>query len=69
MKIIHQGTDPDTIPQVGTCTHCRTQVEFLPHEATFRSDQRDGDYYELGCPTCKHLITVAKRRPNFYEDH
>ena len=62
MKIIHQGTDPDILPQIGTCTHCRTQVEFLPYEAKRHSDQRDGDAYEIPCPTCKRPIWTAVKR-------
>lgn len=64
MKIINQGIDPDTVPVRGTCTHCRTQIEFMPHEAKRHSDQRDGDAYEVQCPTCRHPIWAAMPRRN-----
>jgi len=62
MKIIHQGTDPATKPQYGTCTYCRTQIEFMPYEAKFHSDQRDGDVYEIPCPTCHKPIWSPVKR-------
>lgn len=57
MKIIQKGVDPATQPIMATCNNCKTTVEFLPSEATYRSDQRDGDYYLLDCPVCNRAIT------------
>lgn len=69
MRIVTQGTDPDTVPVQGTCNHCKTTVEFLPHEAKRHSDQRDGDAYEVQCPTCKRQIwTAVYRGGNGYFD-
>lgn len=57
MKVIKQGTDPSTQPIHATCSNCKTEVEFLPHEARYSSDQRDGDFYSVDCPTCNRTIT------------
>ena len=59
MRIISKGTDPGTKPQYATCNHCRTQIEFMPYEAKRHSDQRDGDAYEIQCPTCHRPIWSA----------
>lgn len=71
MKIISKGTDPATVPLYATCNKCKTQIEFLPHEAKFRSDQRDGDYYTITCPVCQAAITkdAGRAQPNYYADH
>ena len=61
MKIIRKGTDPAAQPIRATCSNCKTEVEFLPHEARYSSDQRDGDSYSADCPTCKRIITKNVR--------
>ena len=57
MKIITPGRIPENIEIRATCNHCKTVFEFTPKEATIRSDQRDGDYYEVCCPMCVKLVT------------
>lgn len=58
MKIIRQGTNPASTPLRGECRCCRTLIEFHPMEAKFVPDQRDGDFYQIDCPTCPSTITV-----------
>ena len=57
MKIIKEGVDPATQPMYATCSRCRTQIQFLPGEASYHSDQRDGDFYQIKCPVCPAMIT------------
>lgn len=57
MKIIERGTDPQSTPIRATCNHCKTVFEFHPIEAEYTSDQRDGNFYLIGCPVCKHTVT------------
>lgn len=64
MKIIHKGTDPATKPVLAQCRRCNTQVEFMPNEATYVSDQRDGDFYSVDCPVCNNEITANVHRYN-----
>lgn len=58
MRIIKQGVAPETVPIRATCGHCKTEVEFLPAEATYHPamDQRDSGFYEVQCPTCRRPI-------------
>ena len=64
MKIITPGRLPDLIEIRATCNHCKTVFEFTPREATLRSDQRDGDYYEVHCPLCGKVVTRDARSRN-----
>jgi hypothetical protein len=64
VKIIHRGEDPATQPVLAQCSRCGTQIEFMPSEAQFVSDQRDGDFYRIGCPICNHEITANAQRYN-----
>jgi len=59
MKIISRGTPPDAQPLRAECAACRTVVEFVPSEATYCADQREGDYWLLKCPVCARSITKA----------
>lgn len=71
MKIISKGIDPKTVSIMATCTNCRTTVEFMPSEAKYTSDQRDGDFYSVICPVCESTIAASVRKPvvaNFYLD-
>lgn len=61
VKIIKQGKVPETTPIRCSCNHCRTVFEFLPVEAKYVSDQRDGDAYKIACPVCKRDCWVAVR--------
>lgn len=58
MKIIKRGAPPSEIPLQATCHHCKTEIEFVPLEAQFIADQREGDYYRIPCPVC--LIYIYK---------
>jgi len=60
VRIIKQGTIPENQPIQTDCNHCSTVFEFLPFEAQYNHDQRDGDYYSIACPTCKRTCTHSK---------
>lgn len=69
MKIIKQGVDPDTVPMLGTCMNCRTQVEFLKSEATHHRaglDQRDSEHWSVPCPVCKQSINGFGKSRSYY---
>ena len=61
MKIIERGEEPELQPMRCRCNHCRTLFEFLPMEATYVSDQRDGDALKIGCPVCTRDCWVDPR--------
>lgn len=60
MKIIYKGVDPSTKPMFGTCSKCKTQVEFTKEEATYQSDYRSGGNYYVTCPVCSNMIWAIK---------
>jgi len=63
VTIIKPGIDPATVVIDGRCTHCGCEFTFLPKEAEYQSDQRDGDFYKIKCPTCpKSVLTNVPRR-------
>jgi len=66
MKIIKQGVDPKTHVYRCTCFICETEFEFKKKEAKYNSDQRDGDYLSIDCPTCKKNCTIDVR---LFEGH
>jgi ribosomal protein S27E len=62
MKIIQRGSDPRAEPIQATCRNCQTVFEFHPLEAKYSSDQRDGDFYSIGCPVCGQTVYKDARR-------
>ena len=52
MRILHRGTPPGDERLRGTCTNCRTEVEFAPSEGQLSPDQRDGNMVSVTCPVC-----------------
>lgn len=63
MKVIKTGVDPRTIPLTGTCSTCKTQVEFLQSEGDYHTayDQRDSEYWSIPCPVCHSSICGYKK--------
>lgn len=59
MKIIKEGRPPEKKVYRGNCRYCETVIEFERIEATYRSDNRDGDYLEIQCPVCGKVITSS----------
>lgn len=62
MRIIEKGEVPGTKPIECRCQKCKTLFEFLPFEAQFVSDQRDGDAYKIACPVCRTDCWVDARK-------
>lgn len=62
VTIVRQGSDPKKTPIQATCSNCYAQIEFLPIEAEYISDQRDGDCYKIACPCCAKPIYAASHR-------
>lgn len=58
MRILRHGVLPETKVYRGECGHCKAIFEFHRHEARFSSDQRDGDFLTIPCPTCKRDVFV-----------
>ncbi|MNB99682.1 hypothetical protein D3C75_469750 [compost metagenome] len=51
VRIISIGKLPSEREWIGTCSKCKTVVEFLQSDATSSgNDQRDGDWAKLKCP-------------------
>jgi len=62
VKIITPGTPRKDRLYRATCRECHCEFEFHESEATLHSDQRDGDYVSLPCPTCNVIVTVTTKR-------
>jgi hypothetical protein len=60
LKITKRGRLPDRT-LAGTCRNCRTEIECLPEDCEHTSDQRDGDFYTVKCPTCLQPIHPKKK--------
>lgn len=56
MRIIKEGKLPGKQMYRVTCTNCKTEFEFEQDEATYSSNQRDGDCLQIACPLCKQYI-------------
>lgn len=52
IKIVKPGVLPETRVFDATCNYCKCTFTFQPPDAQFVGDQRDGDCYRIGCPTC-----------------
>lgn len=52
MKIIQRGVIPEEREYQAACTICKTIFEFKRTEATYNTDERDGDYLSICCPLC-----------------
>lgn len=61
MKIIQRGVIPEEREYQVACPKCKTIFEFKHAEATYNSDQRDGDYLSICCPLCFHSCTKDAR--------
>lgn len=52
IKITKPGTLPETRVFGANCRHCGCEFTFNPPDAKYETDQRDGDFYRIPCPTC-----------------
>jgi endogenous inhibitor of DNA gyrase (YacG/DUF329 family) len=59
VEILKRGTPPAEARLTRECRRCGTEFRFTRSEATFHTDQRDGDYLEIACPVCGKPVTVA----------
>ena len=64
MKVIKHGNLNYNKPWAGLEVSCeRCKCVFILDEndkPKFNSDQREGDYYEIACPTCKGSVTFSR---------
>lgn len=63
MKTIREGRTQPNHRWIGTVIKCNNcgfsgELEFND-KVVFVQDQRDGDYYEVRCPNCKNVMTLA----------
>jgi len=66
MKIIRQGLIPEEVVYRTECSKCDTEFEFTQKEGKYNSDQRDGDYISINCPTCGTQCTAQYMSPKEY---
>lgn len=59
MRIIKEGKPPKEKLLTATCRNCKTEIEFAMKEASYISDQRDGDFVSINCPICVKIITKS----------
>lgn len=52
MRIIKDGTDPDTIEYKCTCKKCKTVFAFRKSETRLVDDDRNGAAHVVKCPKC-----------------
>ena len=64
MKVIRPGVLPENVEIESTCRYCKCLFSYTKKEAFYRSDQRDGDYLEISCPTCARPVTLSVERFN-----
>lgn len=62
IRIVQRGVLPEEKIYRGTCSYCKTIFTFNGSDGTLRSDQREGDYYEITCPVCFHT-TLSSATP------
>lgn len=60
MKIIKEGTPKSQRSVQLTCPECGCVFEATKEEFTFKTDQREGDYWKIECPTNGCGNTVYK---------
>lgn len=61
MRVIHQGTDPKTVPLRGTCSNCKTTVEFTKQETVIEYE-RNHTLHKVVCPTCGQFIFGTEQK-------
>jgi RNase P subunit RPR2 len=59
VEVVIKGNAPEDRIYRATCGHCSSLLQFKQSEATFTSDQRDGDYVSVSCPVCNSSVNVA----------
>lgn len=70
MKITKQGTPPSERLWVGSCSDCKTEAEARQDELRPQSNQREGSWAEIKCPTCggRMFFYPRDRRTGGYHD-
>jgi hypothetical protein len=51
VKLKREGKLPQERLMEGECSNCKCAIECKQGEAEHTSDQRDGDFYSIKCPT------------------
>jgi hypothetical protein len=59
MKVLKLGIKPAERVFQATCRDCQCEFEFQRKEANMTTDQRDGDFLSIACPTCGYTVTVG----------
>lgn len=57
VRILVPGRVPEEAPMDAKCGHCGCQFQFTAQDAKRVSDQRDGDFWSIACPTCRRPVT------------
>lgn len=57
INIIKRGTPPAEKIYEARCINCNTEFTFQEADARKTFDQRDGNFWQLGCPVCGHTVT------------
>lgn len=62
MKILKRGTAPSEIPYQATCHKCKTEIEFMEHEARETAGDRPWEptCLIISCPVCNNGVFVTK---------
>ena len=68
VNIIKRGTPPREKIYAITCYKCKSEFTFQSDDATYNSDQRDGDYFSIYCPVCTTLCTKSANENKYQYD-
>lgn len=63
IRVIKPGIVPAEIKYTVTCSRCTCRFEFTGADGKISSDQREGDFITIACPTCTKPIHQKVRTP------
>ncbi len=64
IKVVSPGILPSDIKYDAVCTHCKCRFEFTGADGKITSDQRDGAFITVPCPTCNRTVSQKSRSPD-----
>lgn len=63
IEIVRPGITSAEIKYTAECYRCKCVVRFTGADGRVTSDQRDGDFINVTCPTCGTTISTALISP------
>lgn len=63
IEVLRPGITSAQITYTAECSRCYCKVRFTGADGKITSDQRDGDFMTVTCPTCGSTISTAVITP------